>query len=110
MKRLALLICLFHAVGVAYGQLPDSELPAKNPSTLPGSSNYASEKIEIRKFDQKKWREIVESRNYTETRDRKPQQDQNVGLVDSDQRSGPRALDDDDPDRYDYNTEDGINL
>ena len=111
MKRLALLVLIFHAAGVVHGQLPDSQLPStKSPSALPASRNYASEKIEVRKFDEKKWREIVESRNYNDTRARKPQQDQNAGQADSGQKSGSRALDEDDQGGYDYDTEEGINL
>jgi hypothetical protein len=125
MKRLALLVWLFHAAGAVHGQFndtisvkledgtdvsPPSQQPRTNPATLPASRDYASEKIEIRKFDEDKWREIVESRNYTESRTRKPRQDQEPGQVDSDQRSGPRALHEDDEDRYDYDTEDSINL
>jgi hypothetical protein len=125
MKRLALLVWLFHAAGAVHGQFndtisvkledgtdvsPPSQQPRTNPATLPASRDYASEKIEIRKFDEDKWREIVESRNYTESRTRKPRQDQEPGQVDSDQRSGPRALHEDDEDRYDYDTESSINL
>lgn len=124
MRRLALLVGLFLAAGVVRGQLVDSvsvELEdgtrtslesrlqgIQNPSTLPATREYAAEKIEIRKFDQKKWREIVKASDYADTRTRKnPQDQQTGGQGQSGGGSGPRMQDGDDDDqgRYEYDTE-----
>lgn len=128
MTRLALLIWLFLAAGVVRGQLIDTvsvELEdgtrmslesrlqgIESPSTSPATREYDAEKIEIRKFDQKKWREIVNSRDYNDSRTRKTPPDERTGRGGSDQGSGPRVHDDGDDDqgRYEYDTEESSEI
>jgi hypothetical protein len=109
MKRLVLLFWLIQAAGVN-GQAIDTDSEVqqtRNPSRLPATRQYSSQKIEIRKFDERKWREIVESGNYTDTRTRKNHQDEKTAKGNPGTAPGSRAEngDDDNQDRYDYDEE-----
>jgi hypothetical protein len=113
MKGLALLIWLFLAAGLTHGQSVDSDaqLPEpRKPSTLPATQQYSSEKIEIRKFDETKWREIVKSGNYTDTRTKKTPKDRKKGEDEAGQGSGSRRQDGDEEDRYEYDNEEGSTI
>lgn len=126
MKLLMFFVWLMFIIGVAMGQPHDSasdqsesDLAAqldqtltadsKNPSTLPATREYASENIEIRKFDPKKWREIVESHSYADTRTRKTPRGQEAD-GEAPQRTGPRESNNGDEGLYDYDEESNINL
>jgi hypothetical protein len=87
---------------------------------LPSTREYASEDIKVRKFDPKRWREVVGGHDYTDTRKRKkPPEKQEQQRKDesesSDGEPGPRRRmgDNDDADDYDetYGGEDpSVNL
>lgn len=87
----------------------EQEQVSTDPSTLPATREYASEKMEVRKFDPKRWREVVGGHDYTDTRKRKkPPEKQEEQLrkkesESSDQELGPRkrAGDSDDAEDYD---------
>lgn len=108
--------------GVAQGQSTDSasiqqeraftleeslDLGPKDPSAVPATREYASGRIERRKFDQKKWKEIIDSRNYTDTRTKKNSKEQSANGGASGEHSGNRAMqsDEEDQSRYDYESE-----
>lgn len=127
MKHWILFMCFFLAAGVVRGQLDSVSLmtedtefasesvsvESKDPSTVPATREYASERIERRKFDQKRWQEIIEARNYTDTRTRKDSKDGKSEGMAPGERSGTRAQQSDEDDgRYDYEAEDdsGLNI
>lgn len=110
MKWLTFLLFPLLVPGLARGQSSDtdSQLPdIPKSSTAPSARQYSSETIEIRKFDQKKWQEIVASRNYTDTRTRKTEQDRQGDKAEANNKSESRTLDqeEDDEGRYDYDHE-----
>lgn len=61
------------AVVITPEDMEASELQqvSTDPSTLPSTRRYAAEDIKVRKFDPKRWREVVGGHNYTDTRKRK---------------------------------------
>ena len=126
MKWLLLLICLNIAC-LLRAQDPDSlsvllddgtrvtldapSLDSKNPSTLPATREYASENIEMRRFAQKKWHEIVDSSNYSDTRTRKNRQGERSGSGgETDDDFGARRGDQSDDESYDYDREEGTSI
>lgn len=126
MKQWAFFVSVFLVVGTLQAQSFDSLLEASpavitpedmeslvseqvstDPSTLPSTREYASEDIKVRKFDPKRWREVIGGHNYNDTRKRKkpPEKREQQGKESesSDQEAGPRrrAGDSDDAEDYD---------
>ena len=117
MKRFGLLMLLFFVSVVSYGQAADgssSELPqdpalerllsrTQAPSTLTTTQEYSSENITIRKFDEKKWQEIVGSRNYSDKRTLETPQSEKQSGEEPTANSGARTTDNNESgDRYSY--------
>jgi hypothetical protein len=123
MRACILMCCLLLAAGILKGQSLDSTFveledgsvvplsstlqAEKSPSTLKATKEYSSEPIQVKKFDQKKWREIVNKHDYSDTRTKK---DPRQGGTDKTGKTGEpgstRAGDDDsEEERYDYDDE-----
>jgi hypothetical protein len=127
MRAFALSSWLFLFACVVHGQSVDtltveledgSRVPlgsqmqeAKIPSALPATREYSSENIKVRKFDPKKWHDIVDSRDYADTRTRKNPQDKQ-GQGEGGRSSGTRGGDTDENDdgRYEYDRDEGSSL
>ncbi len=105
MKRLILLIGLLLPFAVYSQDYTDSiqivdsdgEILTLNPSSQPkdpaalkATRDYSAEKIEVRKFDEAKWKKIVDSHDYTESEKKKKQQDQSTRPSDSGHGQRPR--------------------
>jgi hypothetical protein len=78
-------------------------LLTRAPDNTPASKQYSSENITIRKFDDKKWHEIVDSKNYSDKRTRNTPQREMQGGGKQPQNSGTRAQQpEEDNARYSY--------
>ncbi|MBT1698699.1 DUF4129 domain-containing protein [Fulvivirgaceae bacterium PWU4] len=124
MKQAIFFVWLFLAVGTLHAQVGDSlevtispedaaffkeqaEQLSTDPSTLPSTREYASGKMEVRKFDPKRWREVVGGHDYNDTRKRKkPPEKQEQQLKkeseSSDLEYGPRRRPSNSDDAADY--------
>jgi hypothetical protein len=127
MKRLLLIALLLQSACLAHAQFIDTvtfeqeyetsesadneqpDMQARPPSVLSATREYKSEDIEIRKFDEEKWRKIVNARDYTDERTRKNKpRSENPAQGDAGKESGPRVRtgeDGGDPEQYDYDRE-----
>jgi len=70
---------------------------------------YDGEQVEVKKFDQKKWREIVGSENYSELQPKKKQKKKSQQLGESDETDGKRLLREDEDD-YSEDADSGISI
>ena len=88
MKHVIILIIGMMWTGIAYAQLTDTptddqseytedtytaEEPTYNtvdPSTLPATKDYSAERLTVRKFDNKKWKDVVGTTDYDEQSER----------------------------------------
>jgi hypothetical protein len=126
MKKLIFLISLCFLAGTSIAQYEDpvthdqketatslEDQLTTDPSSLPATRAYAAEAIERKKFDEKKWRDIVDSRKYADTQTHNQSNEQKRGSGQEGQNSGKRGYYEDEEDgRYDYDVEESesVNL
>lgn len=112
MKKGAFFVSLFLAVGTLQAQYSDSltvVITTDDPATLPATQEYAAEKIEVRKFDTQRWREVVGGQQYNDARRRQAQPEQRGGAS-SGRGSGRRQTGNEEDDGW-YSDEDaGVNI
>jgi hypothetical protein len=114
MKRRTFLMVLFFLSARLYGQHADTtsrtlqdfvtEPVSQTPEPpLPATAQYSSEEITVRKFDEKKWHKIVDSRNYADKRTRNTPDNEKQGNKEPGRNSETRAKDDgEDTTHYSY--------